>query len=49
MFTSRSGSLCNLYPLAQEGTPLLPHIYDDDSEEGSHSCYEKHFHAHRIA
>jgi len=36
MFTSRSGSLCNLYLLAQEGTPLPPHIYNDDRQQGSH-------------
>ena len=33
MFTSRSGSLCDLYLLAQEGTPLPTGIYNDDSQQ----------------
>jgi hypothetical protein len=32
MFTSRLGLLCDLYLLAQEGTPLLPRIDQDDSQ-----------------
>ena len=42
-------SLCGLFPLAQEVTPFLFRIYNDDRQQGSHSCNKKHFHAHRIA
>jgi hypothetical protein len=36
MFTSRSGSLCDLYLLAQEGTPLPSGIENDDSQQCSY-------------
>jgi hypothetical protein len=36
MFTSRSGSLCDLDLLAQEGTPLPSRINKDDSQQSSH-------------
>lgn len=46
---ARSVSLCRLILLAQEGTPLLSRIYNDDRQQGSHRCNKKHFHVHRIA
>jgi len=49
MFTSRSGSLCDLSLLAQEGTPLPSGIKNDDSQQCSYRGEEKHFHARRIA
>ena len=49
VFLTRSVLLCNLYLLAQEGTPLTPCIDNDNCQQGSQCGEKKHFHAHRIA
>ncbi len=46
---ARSMWLCSPILLAQEGTPLLSRIYDDDRQQGGHRCNKKHFHVYRIA
>jgi hypothetical protein len=45
----RSVSLCVLDLLAQEGTPLISCIYNDDGQQCGYRCDQKHFHAPRIA
>ena len=48
-FLVRSGALrCHIL-LAQEGTPLLSRIYDEDHYRCSHCKDQEYFHAHRIA
>jgi len=49
MFLVRSVSPCCCRLLAQKGMALLDRIYKHDRQQCSHSCNEKHFHAHRIA
>jgi hypothetical protein len=49
VFLGGSVRLIEVFPLAQEGTPLLSRIHKDDRQQSSHRCNKKQFHAHRIA
>lgn len=49
VFLGGSVRLVDVFPLAQEGTPLLSRIHKDDRQQCSHRCNKKQFHAHRIA
>ena len=49
VFLGGSVWLVDVFPLAQEGTPLLSRIHKDDRQQSSHRCNKKQFHAHRIA
>lgn len=42
-------TLCNSYPLAQEGTSLLYCIHSENNQQTKHHQKEENFHAPRIA
>jgi hypothetical protein len=42
-------TLCNSYPLAQEGTPLLCCIHSENNQQTKHHQKEENFHAVMIA